>query len=185
MRLTLLMRPIAFLLISAILMFGGPRYSANSFVAASPETTNQQVEDERGIVALDQTLRELTNPFTVLSIAARPGYEDDGTLAYIRKKLGARAVMLFATRGEDEDNWADTDADMDLGAVHTNESIEAARIIGADVFFLNLRDIGYSKSPDEALSAWGHDEALRRMVRAIRSLRPDVIITNHDSKSEI
>src|SRR5262249_37434054 len=91
------------------------------------------VEDERGIGALDQTLRELTNPFTVLSIAARPGDEDDGTLTYIRKKLGARAVMLFATRGEDEDNWADTDADMDLGAVHTNESIEAARIIGADV----------------------------------------------------
>src|SRR5262249_46923368 len=57
------------------------------------------------------------------------------------------------------------------------------RMIGDDVFFLNLRDIGYSKSPDEALSAWGHDEALRRMVRAIRSLRPDVIITNHDPKA--
>src|SRR5215813_13065445 len=134
MRLTLLMRPIAFLLISAILMFGGPRYSANSFVAASPETTNQQVEDERGIVALDQSLRDLTNPFTVLSIAARPGDEDDGTLTYIRKKLGARAVMLFATRGEDEDAWPVREIDQDLGTVHTNEAIDAARIIGADVF---------------------------------------------------
>src|SRR5262245_66026912 len=56
------------------------------------------VEDERGIVALDQTLREITNPFTVLSVSARPGDEDDGTLAYLRKKFGARAVMLFATR---------------------------------------------------------------------------------------
>ncbi|HXI90748.1 MAG TPA: hypothetical protein VNO24_12090, partial [Blastocatellia bacterium] len=54
---------------------------------------------------------------------------------------------------------------------------------GSDVFFLNLRDIGCSKSADEALSIWGHDDALRRMVRAIRSLRPDVIITNHDSKT--
>src|SRR5215475_663355 len=127
------------------------------------------VEDERGIIALDQTLREITNPFTVLSVSARPGDEDDGTLAYVRKKLGARVVMLFATRGESEDSWPDTEIDRDLGTVHTNEAIEAARLIGADVFFLNLRDIGYSKSPDEALSAWGHDEALRRMIRAIRS----------------
>ena len=141
------------------------------------------VEDERGIVALDQTLREITNPFTVLSVSARPGDEDDGTLAYVRKKLGARAVMLFATRGENEEFWPDTEIDRDLGTIHTNEAIEASRLIGADVFFLNLPDIGYSKSPDEALRAWGHDEALRRMVRAIRSLRPDVIITNHDSKS--
>ena len=66
---------------------------------------------------------------------------------------------------------------------YTREAIEAARVIGSDVFFLNLRDIGYSKSADEALSVWGHDEALRRMVRAIRSLRPDLIITNHDSKT--
>src|SRR5262245_1947409 len=62
--------------------------------------SNTSVEDERGIIALDQALREITNPFTVLCIAARPGDEDDGTLALVRKKLGARAVMLFATRGE-------------------------------------------------------------------------------------
>ena len=138
------------------------------------------IEDERGIVALDQSLREITNPFTVLCIAARPGDEDDGTLAYVRKKLGARAVILFATRGEAEDSPTRAEMDAELGAVHTVEAVEAARVLGADLFFLNLRDIGYSKSADEALSIWGHDEALRRMVRAIRLLRPDVIITNHD-----
>lgn len=141
------------------------------------------IEDERGIVALDQTLREITNPFTVLSIAARPGDEDDGALAYVRKNLGARAVVLFATRGEGEDSPTRAELDLELGAVRTREAIEAARVIGADAFFLNLRDIGYSKSADEVLSIWGHDEALRRMVRAIRLLRPDVIITTHDSKT--
>jgi LmbE family N-acetylglucosaminyl deacetylase len=178
---------LALLVLFAFLAGTSPGYVGPGFTQspskAAPLNNPGGVEDENGIVALDQTLRELTNPFTVLSVSARPGDEDDGTLAYVRKKLGARAVMLFATRGEDEDNWTDTEAGQDLGAIHTNESIEAARIIGADVFFLNLRDIGYSKSPDEALSAWGHDEALGRMVRALRSLRPDVIITNHDSKS--
>jgi len=148
--------------------------SARGEVAEAPE-------DERGIIALDQALRETTSPFTVLCVAARPGDEDDGALAYLRKKLGARAVMLFATRGEGEDSPTRPELNEELGAVHTREAIEAARIIGSDVFFLNLRDIGYSKSPDEPLSVWGHDEALRRMVRAFRLLRPDVVITTHDA----
>ncbi|HXU37710.1 MAG TPA: PIG-L family deacetylase [Blastocatellia bacterium] len=138
-------------------------------------------QDERGIIALDQALREITSPFTVLCVAARPGDEDDGSLAYLRKKLGARTVMLFATRGEGEDSPTRPELNEELGALHTREAIEAARIAGSDIFFLNLRDIGYSKSPDEPLSVWGHDEALRRMVRAFRLLRPDVVITPHDA----
>src|SRR5205085_8097340 len=31
-----------------------------------------------------------------------------------------------------------------------------------------------------ALKVWGHDEALRRMVRIIRIVRPHIIFTNHD-----
>jgi LmbE family N-acetylglucosaminyl deacetylase len=142
-----------------------------------------QPEDERGLVALDQSLREITNPFTVLCIAARPGDEDDGSLAYIRKKLGARTVILYATRGEGEDSPTRGELNEELGAVRTREAIAAARVTGADLFFLNLRDEGFSKSADEPLSAWGHDEALRRMVRAIRLLRADVIITNHSTRS--
>jgi LmbE family N-acetylglucosaminyl deacetylase len=142
-----------------------------------------QPEDERGLVALDQSLREITNPFTVLCIAARPGDEDDGSLAYIRKKLGARTVILYATRGEGEDSPTRGELNEELGAVRTREAIAAARVTGTDLFFLNLRDEGFSKSADEPLSAWGHDEALRRMVRAIRLLRADVIITNHSARS--
>ena len=141
------------------------------------------VDDERGIVALDQALREITNPFTVLCLAARPGDEDDGALALVRKKLGARTVMLYATRGEGDESSTRAELDRELGAVRTREAIEAARVIGADLSFLNLRDIGYSKSADEVLSGWGHDEALRRLVGAVRLLRPDVIIINHPAKS--
>src|SRR4029079_3970811 len=98
-------------------------------------------------------------------------------------KLGARTVILYATRGEGEESFTRPELDQELATIRTREAIEAARITGADVFFLNLPDIGYSKSPDEPLSIWGHDEALRRMVRAFRLLRPDVIITAHDSKA--
>ncbi|HXU09154.1 MAG TPA: PIG-L family deacetylase, partial [Blastocatellia bacterium] len=146
----------------------------------SAQTTridSAKIEDERGLVALDQALRTITNPFTVVCVAARPGDEDDGALAYLRKKLGARTVMLFATRGESENSSRVAEMDAELGAVHTREALEAARITGSDVLFLNLHDPGYSRSADEAISIWNHDDALRRFVRAYRSLRPDVIIT--------
>jgi LmbE family N-acetylglucosaminyl deacetylase len=61
--------------------------------------------------------------------------------------------------------------------------MEAARIQGSEPHFLGLKDFGYSKSTAEAFQVWGHDEALRRMVFKIRELRPDVIITNHDTST--
>lgn len=128
--------------------------------------------EERGVVALDQALRDLTNPFTIISVAARPGDEDAGVLAYYRKKLGARTVSVFATRA------GAGDLDHQDAAESSRKALESARVLGADAYFLNLRDIGASKSPDEALSTWGREEALSRMVRAIRSLRPDVIVVN-------
>jgi len=170
------------LLVGLILTLEGTLAPFNQSSSVGQVASSAVIEDERGLVALDQALRELTNPFTVVCISARPGDEDDGALGLLRKKLGARVVMLFATRGEGEDSSTLAELGQELGAVHTREAIEAARVIGADVFFLNLRDAGYTPSPDETLSQWGHDDALRRMIRAIRLLRPDVIITNHNAK---
>jgi LmbE family N-acetylglucosaminyl deacetylase len=61
--------------------------------------------------------------------------------------------------------------------------MRAAKIQGSEPYFLGLKDFGFSKSADEAFKVWGHDEALRRMVLKIRELRPDVIITHHDTTS--
>src|SRR5262249_864580 len=127
---------------------------------------------ERGILALDQALRDLTNPYTVACVALEPGYEDQGTLGYYRRKYGSRTIVIYATRGEGEESASGGEAGADLAAIKTREALRSARIVGADVAFLNIRDGGYSKSANEALSKWGHDESLRRLVRAIRSLRP-------------
>src|SRR5690606_3500650 len=39
------------------------------------------------------------------------------------------------------------------------------------------RDFGFSKSPEEALAVWGHEEALSDVVLALRTFRPDVVVT--------
>ncbi len=150
---------------------------------AGGDSANEPTVDGRGLALLDQSLRELNNPFTVVSVAARPDDVDYGTLAYYHKKLGARVVILLATRAEGRQLWIEHNLDEDPGVTRTRETLDAARVVGADVYFLNLRDFGESQSVEETFSIWGHDEALQRLVRAIRSLRPDVIITNHDSEA--
>ena len=69
----------------------------------------------------------------------------------------------------------------ELGVIRARETMEAARIQGSEPHFLGLKDFGFSKSAEETFRVWGHEEALRRMVYKIRELRPDVIITNHDT----
>ncbi|HWP43295.1 MAG TPA: PIG-L family deacetylase [Blastocatellia bacterium] len=151
--------------------------------AAASRVRPAPVEPERGIVALDQALRDLTNPRTVMCVAAHPYDADYSTLALYRKRLGVRTVIVFATRGEGRESLHAGLSDEELGVLNTRGALEAARIAGSDVYFLNLRDFGHSRSADEALSMWNREEALAKLVRAIRLFRPDVIITRHTAQA--
>ncbi len=126
---------------------------------------------------LHQALLDLTNPFTVMCVAAHPDDEDGTTLTMLRRKFGVHTVSLFSTYGEGGQNAVGPELYEEL--IRARETMAAARIQGSEPYFLGLKDFGYSKSADEAFRVWGHDEALRRMVLKIRELRPDVIITNH------
>jgi LmbE family N-acetylglucosaminyl deacetylase len=132
-------------------------------------------------VALHQALLDLTNPWTVMCIAAHPDDEDGTSLIVMRHKYGAHTVSLFSTFGEGGQNAIGPELYEELGAIRVRETLAAAEIQGSEPHFLGLKDFGFSKSADEAFRVWGHEEALRRMVLQIRKLRPDVIITNHSA----
>src|SRR5437868_5592389 len=180
--LRLMQRFLLILVVAALLHTPAPALTADASVrsSAQPDAT---IEDERGLLALDQTLRELANPFSVMYIAADPADVDEGTLAYLRRNRGARVVIVFATRGEGGDSPFVADRGNALGIRRTREALQLARTIGADAFFLNLADFGPSKSASETLRAWGRDKALARLVRAIRLTRPDVMLTNAGGQS--
>jgi LmbE family N-acetylglucosaminyl deacetylase len=146
----------------------------------APAAAKQSPEDR---VALYQALLDLTNPWTVMCIAAHPDDEDGTSLIVMRRKYGAHTVSLFSTFGEGGQNAIGPELYEELGAIRARETMAAAEIQGSEPHFLGLKDFGYSKSADEAFKFWGHDEALRRMVLEIRKLRPDVIITNHSVTS--
>jgi len=130
---------------------------------------------------LHQALLDLTNAATVMCVAAHPDDEDGTTLTVLRRKYGVHTVSLFSTYGEGGQNAVGPELYEELGVIRARETQEAARIQGSDPHFLGLKDFGFSKSAEEAFRFWGNDEALRRMVYKIRELRPDVIITNHDT----
>jgi len=132
-------------------------------------------------VELHQALLDLTNPWTVMCVAAHPDDEDGATLTVLRRKMGVHTVSLFSTYGEGGQNATGPELYEELGVIRARETEEASRIQGSEPHFLALRDFGFSKSAEEALRIWGHDLALSRMVLKIRQLRPDVIITNHNT----
>lgn len=164
---------LALLLLSAIAATGVER-------TTSAPPTRKTVDDA---AELYQSLLDLQNPWTVMCVAAHPDDEDGATLTVLRRKYGAHTVTVFSTYGEGGQNATGPELYEELGAIRARETEEASRIQGSEAYFLGLQDFGFSKSSAEAFRFWGHEEALRRMVLKIRQLRPDVIITNHDTTS--
>jgi LmbE family N-acetylglucosaminyl deacetylase len=140
-------------------------------------------ETQSARAALQQSLLDLSNPWTVMCVAAHPDDEDGATLTVLRRKYGVHTVTVFSTYGEGGQNATGPELYEELGAIRARETLAAAVIQGSEPTFLALRDFGFSKSADEAFRIWNHDVALKRMVLKIRTLHPDVIITNHDTTS--
>jgi LmbE family N-acetylglucosaminyl deacetylase len=149
--------------------------------AQEPSPTSLTTASVIDKVELHQALVDLTNPFTVMCVAAHPDDEDGTTLTILRRKHGVHTVSLFSTYGEGGQNAVGPELYEQLGVIRGQETRNAARIQGSEPYFLGMKDFGFSKSSEEAFKVWGHDESLRRMVLKIRELRPDVIITNHDT----
>jgi len=139
--------------------------------------------DKLDKATIHQALLDLTNPWTVMCVAAHPDDEDGSTLTILRRKYGVHTVSLFSTFGEGGQNAVGPELYEQLGVIRARETMAAAEVQGSEPHFLGFRDFGFSKSAEETFRAWGEKELLRRMVLQIRLLRPDVIITNHDTTS--
>ena len=141
------------------------------------------VQSDPDKVALHQAVLDLTNPWTVMCVAAHPDDEDGSTLTVLRRKYGINTISLFSTFGEGGQNAVGPELYEELGVIRARETIAASQVQGSEPHFLGFRDFGFSKSAEETFRLWSEQELLRRMVLQIRLLRPDAIITNHDTSS--
>lgn len=120
--------------------------------------------------------------FTILCLAAHPDDEDGATLAYYKYLYGYDAYTIFYTRGEGGQNEIGPELYDALGKLREQECYDAAKIQGSKAFFLGQLDFGFSKTAKETFNFWGgKDSVLARLVYMIRVIRPDVVITNHDT----
>ena len=113
----------------------------------------------------------------MLYVAAHPDDENTQLLATLANERSYGVAYLSLTRGEGGQNAIGDELGHGLGLIRTYELLTARSIDGARQFIGSNRDFGYSKSAEEALAVWGEDEALRDVVRVVRTYRPDVIVT--------
>jgi LmbE family N-acetylglucosaminyl deacetylase len=138
--------------------------------------------DPRPPLALDAAhirleLEKLRVTGTALYIGAHPDDENTSMLAWLANGKKVRTAYLALTRGDGGQNLIGSDVGDRLGVIRTQELLAARRVDGAEQYFTRAIDFGFSKGPDETLGIWGRDSVLADMVRVIRMLRPDVIIT--------
>lgn len=136
-----------------------------------------QPEPARDAAALQVLLDKLQVLGTVLYVAAHPDDENTAALAAFSQGVKVRAAYLSMTRGGGGQNLIGPELGDGLALIRTQELLAARHLDGAEQYFTRCKDFGFSKTPEETLSVWGHDAALADVVWIVRKLRPDVILT--------
>lgn len=122
-------------------------------------------------------LKRIKNTGTVLHVAAHPDDESTHVLTWFAQQQYWETNYFACTRGDGGQNLIGDDQGIPLGLIRTQELLAARKIDGANQFFSQAFDFGFSKSTTEALSFWNKELILSNLVLVIRKMRPDIIFT--------
>lgn len=131
--------------------------------------------------AIYHQLLRLKETKRVLYVAAHPDDENTRLIAYLVNGEHAEVAYLSLTRGDGGQNLIGKELGVELGQIRTQELIKARETDGGKQLFTRALDFGYSKNPDETLQNWDKTKVLADIVWAIRSFRPDIIITRFNT----
>jgi LmbE family N-acetylglucosaminyl deacetylase len=116
----------------------------------------------------------------LMVVVAHPDDESmvAGVMARYAQEQGKTIACIYATRGEGGGNAVGTQLGPALGQLREAELRECLGLIGVrHVYFLDKTDWAYTESAAATLQKWGHDDSLGRLVRLVRNLRPEVMVT--------
>ncbi|MHB1264638.1 MAG: PIG-L family deacetylase [Gemmatimonadaceae bacterium] len=147
--------------------------AALALLLAAPRSGFAQ---ERGAVALAESVRGLGNTVRVLMIGAHPDDEDTQLITWLARGRRVETAYLSLTRGDGGQNLIGNELGPALGVVRTEELLAARRLDGGRQFFTRAYDFGFSKNAEETWTHWAHDSLLKDMVTIVRAYRPHVII---------
>jgi LmbE family N-acetylglucosaminyl deacetylase len=144
---------------------------------SSLHSDTRPLPQDLGAVHLAQLLTKLKTTARIMQVVAHPDDEDGGLLTLEARGKGASVLLFTVTRGEGGQNKFGTESSDELGILRTLELLEADKYYGVEQRFSHVVDFGFSKTADETFNKWhGHDIALRDLVLAIRTFRPDVLV---------
>jgi LmbE family N-acetylglucosaminyl deacetylase len=120
-----------------------------------------------------------------MAIFAHPDDEvfSCGGVMAMNKQRGIHNTLICATKGEaGEISSPDLAERSNLGLVREKELLEAAYHMGVDdLYFLGYRDSGMAGTPENdhpaAFANAGASAVVARLVRFIRSVRPQIVLT--------
>jgi len=150
--------------------------SASCF--ASPvQAQLRPVPQDEGTNGLALALRHLPTSGSVLYVTAHPDDENNGVLVQLNRGRGLDTSLLTITRGDGGQNEIGPELFQALGVLRTEELAAIHRYDGAAQYFSRAYEFGYSFSVEETFEKWGREETLGDVVRVVRMVRPDVILT--------
>lgn len=152
--------------------------AALSVGAAAPAAAQlRPLAEDRGAVGLGLKLRQIGSGVSVLTITAHPDDEPSALHAALSRGDGVRVSLLSLTRGGGGQNEIGPELFDGLRVLRTEELLASHRLDGVEQYFGMVSDFGYSFSVEETLEKWGRERTLGEVVRMIRQLRPEVILT--------
>jgi LmbE family N-acetylglucosaminyl deacetylase len=137
----------------------------------------EPIPEDTGATGLALQLRKLSTGATLLHTTAHPDDEDNGLLVLMSRGRGIETSLLTTTRGDGGQNEIGPELFEAIGILRTEELMALHRVDGVDQYFTRAYEFGYSFSVEETLQKWGQEEILGDIVRMIRTLRPDVVLS--------
>ena len=116
----------------------------------------------------------------IMGVFAHPDDETGMAATLARYALGEGKVVVnvYCTRGEGGGNMVGTQWGPALGILRETELRECLATLGVrSCYFLDRLDWAYTESVAATLRKWDKEETLERLVRLVRALRPEVIVT--------
>lgn len=150
-------------------------FSVLAVTATGFSAMAQQVRPANSATVYHELCR-MKNLTHVLYVAAHPDDENTRFLAWMVNEKHIRTAYLSLTRGDGGQNILGNEQGPALGLIRTHELMEARKIDGAEQFFSQAIDFGFSKTSDETFMHWNPYILAGNVAYVMRKFRPDVVI---------
>lgn len=147
-----------------------------AFITLIASLLGGNVQAQHSSSEIYQKVKKLSVLGNVLYLAAHPDDENTRFISWCANDQLFNTHYLSLTRGDGGQNLIGTELREELGIIRTQELLAARRLDGGTQSFSRANDFGYSKTADETLRIWNHQQVLADVVWTVRKLRPDVIV---------